>query len=156
MQTFQQLFDNICMTLGGRASELYHFKHLSTGAQDDLSKVTRMSYSAVSTFGMGRKGSSVVSYPLPGSGDTNIRKPYSEEISQQLDEEAKALVDKAFKRTMDLIHERREEIEKIANHLLVNESITRQDFIDLVGPRPFVEEELPPALEEGREAAQTA
>ncbi|KAJ9451600.1 ATP-dependent zinc metalloprotease FTSH 10 [Diplonema papillatum] len=149
MQTFQQLFDQICMTLGGRASELYHFNHLSTGAQDDLSKVTRLAYSSVATFGMARqKLSSVVSYPAPGTSETNISKPYSEEVAQTIDEEVKTLVDKAFKRTMDLIAERNKEIEIIAQHLLKNEVITRQDFIDLIGPRPFAEDELPPPLEE--------
>ena len=147
MRSYQQIFDEMCMTLGGRASELYHFKHLSTGARDDLSKVTRSAYTAVATFGMARhKLGKVVSYAAPGTSESNVMKPYSQEVSEIIDEEAKLLVDKAFKATMDLIHEKREEIEKIAEHLLKHEVITRQDFIDLIGPRPFEEEDLPPSL----------
>ena len=147
MQSYQQIFDQMCMTLGGRCSELYHFKHLSTGAQDDLSKVTRSAYTAVATFGMARnKLGSVVSYAAPGTSDTNVMKPYSDEVAQVIDEEAKVLVDKAFKRTMELIHEKRAEIEIVGEHLLKNEVITRQDFIDLIGPRPFEEEDVPPPV----------
>eukprot|EP00755_Sulcionema_specki_P030159 Sspe_Gene.93733::Locus_66272_Transcript_1_1_Confidence_1.000_Length_1089::g.93733::m.93733/K08956/AFG3; AFG3 family protein len=144
MQTLPQLFDNMCMTLGGRASELVHFGHLSTGAQDDLSKVTRLAYTAVSTFGMARsKLGSVVSYPAPGTSETSVMKPYSDEVAELIDIEVKSLVDRAFAKTLEIINERRKEIEAVAEHLLKNEVITREEFVKLVGPRPFVDEYLP-------------
>eukprot|EP01063_Lacrimia_lanifica_P024180 TRINITY_DN32144_c0_g1_i1.p1 TRINITY_DN32144_c0_g1~~TRINITY_DN32144_c0_g1_i1.p1 ORF type:complete len:981 (+),score=419.58 TRINITY_DN32144_c0_g1_i1:65-2944(+) len=143
MRTYQQILDSMCMTLGGRASELFHFKHLSTGAQDDLSKVTRSAYTAVATFGMARhRLGGVVSYPAPGTSDTNIMRPYSDDMAAIIDEEAKKLVDHAFDRTMQLIKDKEVEIKKVAEHLLKHEVITRQDFIDLIGPRPFEEDEI--------------
>eukprot|EP01062_Namystynia_karyoxenos_P077126 TRINITY_DN76_c0_g1_i1.p1 TRINITY_DN76_c0_g1~~TRINITY_DN76_c0_g1_i1.p1 ORF type:complete len:997 (+),score=311.03 TRINITY_DN76_c0_g1_i1:69-2993(+) len=145
LQTFPQIFDQICMTLGGRASEWVHFKHLSSGAQDDLSKVTRLAYSAVSSFGMARNGElgDIVSYPPPGTYDTNVMKPYSDDIAQSIDREVKLLVDRAFAKTVQTVEEHREEIGKVAEHLLEHEVITRDDFIKIVGPRPFADEYLP-------------
>ena len=144
MQTYNQLRDRMAMTLGGRASEWIHFSHLSTGAQDDLRKVTSMAYSAVSSFGMAReKLPDVVSYPAPGTSETNILKPYSEDISKTIDEEAKRIIDQSYQMAIDIINDKRSEIKLIAEHLLKHEIITRNDFINLIGPRPFKEEEVP-------------
>uniref|UniRef100_A0A7S4LDC7 AAA+ ATPase domain-containing protein n=1 Tax=Eutreptiella gymnastica TaxID=73025 RepID=A0A7S4LDC7_9EUGL len=138
ISTATQLLDRICVLLGGRVSELIHFGHLSTGASDDLQKVTQIAYSQVSQLSM-YPGGGHLSFPLPGQAGAQTQKPYSDEVAALFDDEAKNIVDSAFKRTRDLLEEKADEVKRVAEHLLKHEVITRDDFIKIVGPRPFVE-----------------
>lgn len=134
----EQLFDRMCMTLGGRVSEEMFFKRITTGAQDDLKKVTESAYSQIVRFGMNKKVGNV-SFDMSQPGDPMFNKPYSEQTAQMIDEEARVLIDGAHKRTTELLLQHRDDVEKVAERLLKNEILSRDDMIELLGKRPFPE-----------------
>ncbi|XP_057322368.1 AFG3-like protein 2 [Microplitis mediator] len=134
----EQLFDRICMALGGRVSEEIFFNRITTGAQDDLQKITKMAYSQITSYGMSSKVGNL-SYEQPQPGDMVVDKPYSELTAQLIDQEARDLVKRAYDRTHKLLMERKEDIVKVAERLLAKEILSRDDMIELLGPRPFPE-----------------
>lgn len=136
--TQEQLFDRMCVMLGGRVSESIFFGAVTTGAQDDLQKVTKSAYAQIVQYGMNERIGQRV-YQLPEPGEMVMEKPYSEATAQAIDEEVKLLIDAAYKRTMDLLNEKKECIQKIAERLLEREILSRDDLIELLGPRPFKE-----------------
>jgi len=140
VQTEKEMFDDICVLLGGRAAEMVFFQHLSTGAQDDLSKVCKISYSLVSLYGRIPGAASGVSFAPPGQGDSVYSKPYSDLVATQIDGECKKIVDKAYQTAMEILQKYRKEAESIAQHLLSQEVLTRDDVIRILGPRPFKQE----------------
>jgi len=135
--TKQQLLDRMCMVLGGRASEEIFFGKITTGAQDDLKKVTRWAYSQIATFGMNEKVGPL-SFSLP-QDEPQFDKPYSQETAKLIDEEVRQLVSEAYDRTVKLLTERRNDVEKVAKRLLKQEILQREDMIELLGERPFTE-----------------
>ena len=130
-----QLLDQICMTLGGRASESIFFNKISTGASNDLQQVTKMAYSMVTVYGMNEKIGNV-SYYDPQQENT-FQKPYSEETGKMIDEEVRKLIDTAFERTKKLLTERKLEVETIAQALLKREVLFKSDVEALIGKRPY-------------------
>jgi cell division protease FtsH len=136
----EQLMDQMCMTLGGRASEDIFFGKISTGAQNDLQQVTRLSYSMVTVYGMNDKVGKVSFYD-PQQENT-FTKPYSEETGKLIDDEVRKLVDEAYARTKALLTEKREEVEKIALALLDREVLQQHDVEELLGKRPFEEKKI--------------
>jgi len=134
----EQLLDRMCMTLGGRVSEEIFFGRITTGAQDDLQKITQIAYSQVVKFGMSEKVGPL-SFDTPQPGDMAFDKPYSESTAQLIDQEVRDLVLNALTRTRDLLKSKVELIEKVAQRLLEKEIIAREDMIELLGPRPFPE-----------------
>jgi len=136
--TQEQLMDRICMTLGGRISEIIFFNKISTGAQDDLRKVTQLAYAQVVHYGMSEKVGNV-SFEMPQPGEMSFDKPYSEQTAQMIDEEVRKIIDNAFNRTFKLLTDNKSNIEKIALRLLEREVLNREDMIELLGPRPFKE-----------------
>ncbi|NBU70898.1 MAG: ATP-dependent zinc metalloprotease FtsH [Bacteroidetes bacterium] len=148
LYTTEQLLDSMCMTLGGRVAEEVVFGRISTGAQNDLERITRMAYGMVTLYGMNPKVGAV-SFHDP-TGEYQFRKPYSEDTARMIDEEVRELIEKAHEKTRELIMERREELEKIAQELLVKEVIYQTDLVRLVGPRPSTEthlsEEIPQVI----------
>jgi len=138
LYTTEQLYDRMCMTLGGRASEQIFFQRITTGAQDDLQKVTKSAYSQITQFGMNDKVGHV-SFEQPKPGEMVFDKPFSEATAQLVDEEAKKLISNAMDRTVNLLTEHKEDVIKVAERLLEKEILGRDDMIELLGPRPFAE-----------------
>lgn len=138
LYTKEQLLDRMCMTLGGRASEQIFFKKITTGAQDDLKKVTQVAYAQMVQFGMSEKLGNL-SFDLAQAGEPMFEKPYSESTAQIIDSEVKDLIDRAYARTLKLLEEKREAVEKVAKRLLDRETLNRDDMIELLGERPFKE-----------------
>ncbi|HEY6503511.1 MAG TPA: ATP-dependent zinc metalloprotease FtsH [Chitinophagaceae bacterium] len=146
-----QLIDQICMTLGGRASEDIFFGKISTGAQNDLQQITRIAYAMVSVYGMNDKVGNISFYD-PQQENT-FTKPYSEETSRMIDEEVRKLIDTAYHKTKKLLTEKKQDVEKLAEALLEKEVLFQSDVEALIGKRPFEEKKVL-EVEEGK-AAET-
>lgn len=132
-----QLLDQICMTLGGRASEDIFFGKISTGASNDLQQISRIAYSMITVYGMNDKVGNV-SYYDP-SQDNSFVKPFSEETGKMIDEEVRKLIDKAYIRTKELLTEKKGDVELLAKELLKKEVLFKSDVEALIGKRPFEE-----------------
>ncbi|KOB76311.1 AFG3-like protein 2 [Operophtera brumata] len=134
----EQLFDRMCMTLGGRVSEEIFFNRITTGAQDDLKKITQSAYAQIVHYGMNAKVGNV-SFEMPQPGEMVVDKPYSEKTAELIDTEVRLLIDDAHKQTTALLTKHKENIAKVAERLLKQEILSRDDMIELLGPRPFPE-----------------
>ncbi len=136
LYTYEQLFDEMCMTLGGRAAEEIVFGKVSTGALSDLERITKMAYGIVTVYGMNVKIGNVSFYDSKQS-EYNFTKPYSEHTAQTIDEEVRNIIQQAFDRTKNMLLEKRNELEIIAQELLKKEIIFQTDLERLIGKRPF-------------------
>ncbi|GBP34002.1 AFG3-like protein 2 [Eumeta japonica] len=134
----EQLFDRMCMTLGGRVSEEIFFGRITTGAQDDLKKITQSAYAQIVHYGMNPKVGNV-SFEMPQPGEMVIDKPYSEKTAELIDAEVRQLIDSAYQHTSQLLKLHKDNIEKVAQRLLKQEILSREDMIELLGKRPFPE-----------------
>lgn len=132
----EQLLDEMCMALGGRAAEEIIFGKVSTGALSDLERITKMAYSIVTVYGMNDKVGNLSFYDSKQS-EYNFTKPYSEATAELIDKEVKSLIEDAYQRTKDLLLEKREELETIAKQLLEKEILFQSDLERLIGKRPF-------------------
>jgi cell division protease FtsH len=132
-----QLLDQICMTLGGRASEEIFFKKISTGAQNDLQQITRIAYSMITVYGMSDKIGNVSFYDPAQEGA--FTKPYSEETSRMIDDEVRKLIEGAYEKTKELLLEKKDQVEKLAEALLDKEVLFQSDVERLIGKRPYEE-----------------
>jgi len=132
----EQLMDEMCMTLGGRAAEVIIFDKISTGALSDLERVTKMAYSIVTIYGMNEKIGNISFFDSKQS-EYSFTKPYSEETARTIDQEVSKLVESAFQRTKDLLSEKKPELEIVAKELLEKEIIFQSDLERLIGKRPF-------------------
>jgi len=138
LYTTEQLLDRMCMTLGGRAAEAIFFNRITTGAQDDLQKVTKSAYAQITQYGMNEAVGNV-SFEQARPGEMVFDKPFSEATAQLVDEEAKNLISSAMARTTELLTKHREDVERVALRLLEKEVLNREDMIELLGARPFAE-----------------
>ncbi|MEM6633504.1 MAG: ATP-dependent zinc metalloprotease FtsH [Bacteroidota bacterium] len=145
LYTENQLMDTICMTLGGRAAEELIFGEVSTGAQNDLERITKTAYSMVTIYGMNPKIGQV---SFRDESEYNFNKMYSEATAQIIDEEVKKILDFAYERTLNLLKERKGELEKVAQQLLEKEVLFKEDLNELIGKRPFKEHSYLDAAEE--------
>ncbi|KAK5581167.1 hypothetical protein RB653_001197 [Dictyostelium firmibasis] len=134
LQNQEQIFDMMCMALGGRVAEQLTFGTITTGAQDDLEKITKMAYSQISIYGMNEKVGPL-SYQRNDSSD--LTKPYSEETAEVMDEEVRKLLKSAYDRTTQVLQEHREGLIAVANLLIEKEVIHFEDVEAVLGPRPF-------------------
>eukprot|EP01018_Ginkgo_biloba_P033608 Gb_14124 [translate_table: standard] len=135
LMTKEQLFDMTCMTLGGRAAEQILLGKISTGAQNDLEKVTKMTYAQVAVYGFSDK-IGLLSFPQKEEA-FEMTKPYSNETGEIIDQEVRDWVDKAYRRTLDLIEQHRDGVEQIAKLLLEKEVLHQEDLVQVLGERPF-------------------
>ena len=135
-----QLMDQICMTLGGRAAEQIFFGKISTGASNDLQQITRIAYSMVTAYGMNDKVGNVSFYDP--SQENTFTKPYSEETGKMIDEEVRAIINEAYQRTIKLLTDKKAEVELLAKELLDKEVLHKSDVEQLIGKRPFEEKKI--------------
>lgn len=140
----EQLMDEICMTLGGRAAEEIVFNKISTGAQNDLQRITQLSYAMVTVYGMNDKVGNVSFYDP--QQDTTFTKPYSDDTAKVIDEEVRKLIDGAYQRTLALLTEKREQLNIVAEALLSKEILFKADLDELIGKRLFDEEPVPVSI----------
>jgi len=135
LYTTEQIIDRMCMTLGGRCAEKAFFDQITTGAQDDLQKVTQMAYSQVTQYGM----SEAVGQLSFQSEGNQLNKPFSEDTGRLIDEEVRRIVNEAYERTLNIINDKKDLVEKLALRLLEQEQLERNDLIAVLGERPFKE-----------------
>uniref|UniRef100_A0A0V0I952 Putative ovule protein n=1 Tax=Solanum chacoense TaxID=4108 RepID=A0A0V0I952_SOLCH len=136
LMTKEQLFDVTCMTLGGRAAEQVLIGRISTGAQNDLEKVTKMTYAQVAVYGFSDKVG-LLSFPQRDDG-FEMSKPYSSKTAAIIDTEVREWVAKAYDHTVQLVEEHKEHVAQIAEMLLEKEVLHQEDLIQVLGERPFV------------------
>ncbi len=129
------MLDDMCMSLGGRATEELVFGKISTGALSDLQHVTRMAYAMVSVYGMNEAVGNVSFYDP--QNENNFTKPYSEETGKLIDEEVRKLIDKAYDRVKQLLSEKIDAVTTIAEQLLNKEVLFKDDMERLIGKRPY-------------------
>jgi cell division protease FtsH len=135
LYTTEQLSDGMCMTMGGRVAEDITFNKISTGAQNDLERITKLAYAMVSLYGMSEKVGNV-SFNDQG-GEYNFNKPYSDKTAELIDQEVRELIDKVYKRTKALLIEKQEGLEALAVKLLEKEILFQSDLEEILGKRPF-------------------
>jgi len=136
-----QMLDRMCMALGGRAAEQVVFSEISTGAQNDLDRVTKTAYAMVSIYGMTEKIGNVSYYEM-SQGEYSFSKPYSDETAKDIDDEARKIIEGQYDRAIALLNDKREELNKIAEELLDKEIIFKDDLVRLIGVRPIDAAEL--------------
>ncbi|WP_299755453.1 ATP-dependent zinc metalloprotease FtsH [uncultured Pontibacter sp.] len=136
LYTTEQLIDEMCMALGGRAAEEIVFGKISTGALSDLERITKMAYSIVTMYGMNDKIGNVSFYDSKQT-DMAFNKPYSEATAETIDEEVRKIIDAAYQRTKELLRSKSSELEIVSQELLQKEILFQSDLERLVGPRPF-------------------
>ena len=137
--TFEQMFDELTATLAGRASEEIIFGKVSTGALNDLEKVTKQAYAMVVYFGLNKEIGNVSYYDSTGQQEYSFSKPYSEATAELIDLEIKKIVEKAYDRAKSILTENRDKLEQLADILLKKEVIFREDIENIFGKRPFDE-----------------
>ena len=133
--TTEQMLDEMCAALGGRAAEEIVFGKISTGALSDLEKVTKQAYSMVSIYGLNEKIGNRSYYD--SRGDQTFTKPYSEETSRIIDEEVGKLIEGAYQRAKEILQTNYDKLNGLAESLLQNEVIFREDVQRILGERPF-------------------
>ena len=146
LYTIEQLTDQMCMTLGGRVAEDIIFGRISTGAQNDLERITKMAYAMVTVYGMNEKVGNI-SFS-DSEAEYSFQRPYSEATAQIIDNEVRQIITNAYTRTKQLLQNKRRELETIAQALLKKEILHKDDLEALIGKRPFDEQadHLPPQL----------
>jgi cell division protease FtsH len=143
LYTTEQLKNMICMTLGGRAAEDLIFGRISTGAQNDLERITKMAYGMVTIYGMNDKIGNVSFYDA--NQEYGFTKPYSDKTAEMIDIEVRLLIEACFTATKNLLIEKRDKLEELAKILLEKEILFQHDLLEILGSRPFdkIEIELP-------------
>ena len=139
--TKDQLLDQMCSVLGGRAAEEIVFGEISTGAQNDLERATKQAYAMVSIYGMSDKVGMLSYYDSTGQSDFSFTKPYSEKTAELIDAEVKDMVSAAYKRAKQLLNDHREQHRQVAELLIEREVIFSDDLENILGKRPWTEEE---------------
>jgi len=135
--TTEQMMDEMCAALGGRAAEELKFKDVSTGALNDLERTTKQAYAMISYFGMGEKLGNLSFYDSTGQSEYTFSKPYSEKTAEGIDEEAKKLIDSAYNKAINLLKEHEEGLDQLSAKLLEDEVIFKEDLEAIFGKRPF-------------------
>ncbi|OYU97797.1 MAG: hypothetical protein CFE21_03350 [Bacteroidetes bacterium B1(2017)] len=142
LYTTEQLENMMCMTLGGRVAEDIIFGRISTGAQNDLERITKMAYGMVTIYGMNASIGNVSFYD--GNQEYGFTKPYSEKTAEMIDHEVRLIIDACYQKTKQLLLDKRDKLEELAKILLKKEILFQTDLEEILGKRPHdkVEEEV--------------
>ena len=138
LMTAPQMEDMTCMALGGRAAEEVLLGRVSTGAQNDLERITSLTYNRVAVYGMSA-AVGLLSYP---PNPNALNKPFSDDTARVIDQEVRSLVDASYERTKALLTEKKDLVTKLAEALLTREVVNSDDLTEILGPRPFTSAEL--------------
>lgn len=132
-----QMLDEMCATMGGRAAEKVIFDRISTGALSDLEKVTKQARAMVTIYGLNEKLGNVTYYDSSGQSEYNFSKPYSEDTAQLIDKEISALIEGEYQRAIQILNDNKDKLLKLADILIEREVIFKDDLEDIFGKRPF-------------------
>ncbi|MGE6218573.1 ATP-dependent zinc metalloprotease FtsH [Nubsella zeaxanthinifaciens] len=136
--TTEQILDEMCATMGGRAAEKIMFNKISTGALSDLEKVTKQAYAMVSMYGLNEKLGNISYYD--SRGQETFTKPYSEATARIIDEEASKIIEEQYQRALQILSDNKENLMKLADKLLTSEVLFKEDLEEIFGKRPFDKE----------------
>ena len=136
LTTTEQMLDEMCSALGGRAAEKIFFNKISTGALSDLEKVTKQAFAMVSIYGLSEKIGNISYYDSSGQ-NSSFTKPYSEERAKLIDEEVSSIIEKQYNRAVKVLEDNKEKVMKLANALLKKEVIFKKDLEDIFGLRKW-------------------
>ena len=148
----EQMLDEMCATMGGRAAEKVIFNKISTGALSDLEKVTRQARAMVTIYGLNDKLGNITYYDSTGQTDYNFSKPYSEETAKVIDSEISKLIEEQYDRAIHILESNKEKLTQLADILIEKEVIFKDDLETIFGKRPF-EKEVTPTTENTNEDA---
>ncbi len=155
--TREQLMDELAATLGGRVSEQLTFGRVSTGALNDLERVTKQAYAMVAYYGMSDQVGTLSYYDSTGQSDMSFTKPYSEQTAQQIDTEARRVIDEAYRMAEQVLKEHRDGLKELAELLLQREVVFTEDVERIFGKRKKdLERERKAAAKEARPASGAA
>ena len=132
-----QMLDEMCATLAGRAAEKLMFDKISTGALNDLEKVTRQAKAMVSIYGLNDKIGNITYYDSSGQGEYSFSKPYSEETARIIDEEISKLIETQYQRAIQILTDNKDKLIRLAEILLEKEVIFKNNLVEIFGERPF-------------------
>jgi len=135
--TKEQLLDEMCAALGGRAAEEIVFGKVSTGALSDLEKITKQAYAMVSMYGLNEKIGNISFYDSGGQSEYSFQKPYSEKTGQLIDEEVSKMIEEAYVRTKEILVKHKDQLSQLAEKLLEKEVIFKDDLEKIFGKRAF-------------------
>ena len=137
LTTTEQMLDEICATLGGRAAEQVVFGNISTGALSDLERVTKQAQAMVTIYGLNDKVGNISYYDSSGQSEYNFGKPYSEQTAKVIDEEISKLIETQYQRAVSILTENRDKLDALAQKLLDKEVIFREDLEEIFGKRAW-------------------
>jgi ATP-dependent Zn protease len=140
--TKEQILDEMCATMGGRAAEEVVFKNISTGALSDLEKVTKQAQAVVKIFGLSDKIGNVSYYDSSGQSEYSFQKPYSEKTAELIDKEISETIETQYTRAKEILSQNREKLDALAKILLEKEVIFKDDLEAIFGKRPFEEDNI--------------
>ena len=143
-----QMLDEMCATMGGRAAEKVIFNNISTGALSDLEKVTKQARAMVTIYGLNEKLGNITYYDSSGQSDYNFSKPYSEETAITIDKEISLMIEEQYQRAIALLEFHKDKLNQLADILIEKEVIFKDDLETIFGKRPFDKEVLPEVIPE--------
>jgi len=152
----EQMLDEMCATLAGRASEQLIFNKISTGALNDLEKVTKQARAMVTVYGLNSKIGNLTYYDSSGQSDYNFTKPYSEETAQIIDKEISEIIETQYKRALKILDENKDKLTTLAELLLEKEVIFKKDLETIFGKRLFQDELLGDVVVEDEKSDETS
>jgi len=132
-----QMLDEMCATMGGRAAEKVIFDNISTGALSDLEKVTKQARAMVTVYGLNDKLGNITYYDLTGQTDYNFSKPYSEETARTIDQEISIMIEEQYQRAIKILQDNKDKLNQLADILIEKEVIFKDDLEAIFGKRSF-------------------